>query len=153
MKSAIVIFPGTNRERDMAIALHGATGHAPRMIWHKETTLGALDLIVLPGGFSHGDYLRCGAMAAQSPIMPAIRAFAERGGYVLGVCNGFQILTEAACCRAPCYVTPNSASFRATAICAWSGPTPPLPATTRPARYSARPWRMATAITSRTRTR
>jgi len=95
MKSAIVIFPGTNRERDMAIALHGATGHRPTMLWHKETSLGDVDLVVLPGGFSHGDYLRCGAMAAQSPIMPAIRAFAERGGYVLGVCNGFQILTEA----------------------------------------------------------
>ncbi len=95
MKSAIVIFPGTNRERDMAIALHGSTGHRPRMLWHQETSLGDVDLVVLPGGFSHGDYLRCGAMAAQSPIMPAIRAFAERGGYVLGVCNGFQILTEA----------------------------------------------------------
>jgi phosphoribosylformylglycinamidine synthase len=95
MKAAIVIFPGTNRERDMAIALHGATGHRPRVLWHHETSLGDADLVVLPGGFSHGDYLRCGAMAAQSPIMPAIRAFAERGGYVLGVCNGFQILTEA----------------------------------------------------------
>ncbi len=95
MKAAIVIFPGTNRERDMAIALRLATGHQPLMIWHGETTLPPLDVIVLPGGFSHGDYLRCGAMAAHSPIMPAIRAFAERGGYVLGVCNGFQILAEA----------------------------------------------------------
>ncbi len=95
MKAAIVVFPGTNRERDMAIALKGATGHRPAMLWHGETTLPACDLIVLPGGFSHGDYLRCGAMAALSPIMGAIRAFAERGGYVLGVCNGFQILTEA----------------------------------------------------------
>ena len=95
MKAAIVIFPGTNRERDMAIALRGATGHQPRVIWHRETDLGDADLIVLPGGFSHGDYLRCGAMAAQSPIMPAIHAFAARGGYVLCVCNGFQILTEA----------------------------------------------------------
>jgi phosphoribosylformylglycinamidine synthase I len=95
MKAAIVIFPGTNRERDMAIALRMTTGHAPTMIWHGDTALPDLDLVVLPGGFSHGDYLRCGAMAALSPIMPAIRAFAERGGYVLGVCNGFQILTEA----------------------------------------------------------
>ena len=95
MKAAIVIFPGTNRERDMAIALHAATGNRPTLLWHRETELGDADLVVLPGGFSHGDYLRCGAMAAQSPIMPAIRAFAERGGYVLGVCNGFQILTEA----------------------------------------------------------
>ena len=95
MKAAIVVFPGTNRERDMQIALHAATGHAPTMVWHKETTLPAVDLVVLPGGFSHGDYLRCGAMAAQSPIMPAIHAFAAAGGHILGVCNGFQILTEA----------------------------------------------------------
>ena len=95
VKAAIVVFPGTNRERDMAIALRLATGHRPAMLWHQETALPDLDLVVIPGGFSHGDNLRCGAMAAQSPIMPAIRAFAERGGYVLGVCNGFQILTEA----------------------------------------------------------
>ena len=95
MKAAIVVFPGTNRERDMAIALHRATGHAPRMVWHHETSLDGLDLVVLPGGFSHGDYLRCGAMAARSPVMAAVHAFAGRGGHVLGVCNGFQILTEA----------------------------------------------------------
>ena len=95
MKAGIVVFPGTNRERDMAIALHRANGRKPRMIWHRETTLEGLDLVVLPGGFSHGDYLRCGAMAARSPVMTAIHAFAARGGYVLGVCNGFQILTEA----------------------------------------------------------
>ncbi len=96
MHAAILIFPGTNRERDAAIALHQATGRIPARIWHGETTLPHdLDLAVLPGGFSHGDYLRCGAMAAQSPIMPALRAFAARGGHVLGICNGFQILTEA----------------------------------------------------------
>ncbi len=95
MKAAVVVFPGTNRERDMAIALHRATGHKPRMVWHHETTLDGLDLVVLPGGFSHGDYLRCGAMAARSPVMAAIHAFAARGGHILGVCNGFQILTEA----------------------------------------------------------
>ena len=95
MRAAILLFPGTNRERDMAIALRGATGSAPRLVWHRETELPPLDLVVLPGGFSHGDYLRCGAMAAHSPIMPAVRAFAEAGGHVLGVCNGFQILTEA----------------------------------------------------------
>jgi phosphoribosylformylglycinamidine synthase I len=95
VKAAIVIFPGTNRERDMAIALRLATGQRPQMVWHQDTSLPPVDLVVIPGGFSHGDYLRCGAMAAQSPIMPAIRAFAARGGHVLGVCNGFQILTEA----------------------------------------------------------
>lgn len=95
MKAGIVVFPGTNRERDMAIALHRVTGQRPRMVWHGETSVSGLDLVVLPGGFSHGDYLRCGAMAARSPIMDAIRAFAAGGGHVLGVCNGFQILTEA----------------------------------------------------------
>jgi phosphoribosylformylglycinamidine synthase len=95
LRAAIVIFPGTNRERDVAIALTHATGHRPALLWHRETELPALDLVVLPGGFSHGDYLRCGAMAAQSPIMPALRDFAGRGGHILGICNGFQILTEA----------------------------------------------------------
>ena len=95
MKAAIVVFPGINRERDMAIALELSTGHKPRMVWHKETSLDGIDLGVIPGGFSFGDYLRCGAMAAQSPIMAAVRAHVARGGHLLGVCNGFQILTEA----------------------------------------------------------
>ncbi|MFT8585152.1 phosphoribosylformylglycinamidine synthase subunit PurQ [Acetobacter papayae] len=94
MKAAIVVFPGTNRERDMALALKRVTGSVPRMIWHHETDLSGLDLVVLPGGFSYGDYLRCGAMAAHSPVMGAVRAFAAKGGHILGVCNGFQILTE-----------------------------------------------------------
>ena len=95
MRAGIVVFPGINRERDMAIALEGSTGRKPRMIWHRENDLSGLDLIVVPGGFSYGDYLRCGAMAAQSPVMAEIRTHAARGGYVLGVCNGMQILTEA----------------------------------------------------------
>ncbi len=95
MKAAIITFPGINRERDMAIALERACGRPPRMVWHTETDLAGLDLLVLPGGFSYGDYLRCGAMAAQSPVMRAVREHAARGGYILGVCNGFQILTEA----------------------------------------------------------
>jgi phosphoribosylformylglycinamidine synthase len=95
MRAAIIVFPGINRERDMAIALERSSGRKPRMVWHTETDLDGLDLVVIPGGFSYGDYLRCGAMAAQSPVMPAIRAHADRGGHVLGVCNGFQILTEA----------------------------------------------------------
>jgi phosphoribosylformylglycinamidine synthase len=95
LQSAIIIFPGTNRERDVAIALKQATGHRPALLWHRETELPEVDLVVLPGGFSHGDYLRCGAMAALSPIMPALRAFAAKGGHILGICNGFQILTEA----------------------------------------------------------
>ncbi len=99
MRAGIVLFPGINRERDMAIALERSAGRRPRMVWHKETDLAGLDLVVLPGGFSYGDYLRCGAMAAQSPVMAAVRAHAARGGYVLGVCNGFQILTEAGMLR------------------------------------------------------
>ncbi len=95
MRAGIVVFPGINRERDMAQALERSSGKRPRMVWHGETDLSGLDLVVLPGGFSHGDYLRPGAMAAQSPVMRAVRDFSARGGYVLGVCNGFQILTEA----------------------------------------------------------
>ena len=95
MRAAIIVFPGINRERDMAIALAQSFGRAPRMVWHRDSDLDGLDLVVIPGGFSYGDYLRCGAMAAQSPVMDAVRRHAARGGYVLGVCNGFQILTEA----------------------------------------------------------
>lgn len=95
MRAGVAIYPGINRERDMAIALERASGHKPRSLWHTETDVSGLDLIVIPGGFSFGDYLRPGAIAAHSPLTGAVRAFAERGGYVLGVCNGFQILTEA----------------------------------------------------------
>ena len=96
MQAAILLFPGINRERDMILAVRQSFGREPAIVWHKETELPAgTDLVILPGGFSFGDYLRCGAMAAQSPIMRAVKAHAERGGYVLGVCNGFQIITEA----------------------------------------------------------
>ena len=96
MKSAVVVFPGINRERDMARTLRLVSGEAPAMVWHADTALPAgTDLVVVPGGFSYGDYLRCGAIAARAPIMDAVRAFADKGGLVLGVCNGFQILCEA----------------------------------------------------------
>ena len=95
MKTAVIVFPGSNCDRDMAVALREATGQAPAMIWHKDSRLPeGLDLIAVPGGFSFGDYLRCGAIAAQSPIMREVVAFAEKGGHVLGVCNGFQVLIE-----------------------------------------------------------
>jgi phosphoribosylformylglycinamidine synthase I len=95
MKAAVLVFPGSNRERDVAKALARATGQAPAMVWHAETTLPeGTDLVVLPGGFSYGDYLRCGAIAARAPVMDAVRAHAARGGLVLGICNGFQILVE-----------------------------------------------------------
>src|SRR5438552_3208409 len=96
MKSAVLVFPGINRERDMARALRLITGREPAMVWHTDTALPeGTDLVVLPGGFSYGDYLRCGAIAARAPIMDAVRTHASRGGLVLGVCNGFQILCEA----------------------------------------------------------
>lgn len=95
MKSAIIVFPGINREQDMAEALTQVGGTAPVMVWHRDSELPAVDLIVVPGGFSYGDYLRAGAMAAQSPIMAEVVRRAKAGTPVLGVCNGFQILTEA----------------------------------------------------------
>jgi phosphoribosylformylglycinamidine synthase len=96
MKSAVVVFPGSNCDRDCAVAIERSTGFKAQMVWHAETELDpGLDLIVLPGGFSYGDYLRCGAMAAQSPVMGAVKAAAERGVAVMGICNGFQILCEA----------------------------------------------------------
>ena len=95
MKSAVIVFPGSNCDRDAQTALRQVTGQEPAMVWHKDGALPqGLDLIVLPGGFSYGDYLRSGAMAAASPIGEAIRAHAERGGYVLAICNGFQVATE-----------------------------------------------------------
>jgi phosphoribosylformylglycinamidine synthase len=96
MKTAVIVFPGSNCDRDMAVALTEATGRKAEMVWHKDAALPAgVDMVALPGGFSFGDYLRCGAIAARSPIMRAVIDFAGRGGLVLGVCNGFQILTEA----------------------------------------------------------
>ena len=94
MKSAIIVFPGINRERDMAEALEQASGAAPTMVWHRDSELPNVDLIVVPGGFSYGDYLRAGAMAAHSPVMKEVVRRAKAGTPVLGVCNGFQILTE-----------------------------------------------------------
>jgi phosphoribosylformylglycinamidine synthase len=96
VKSAVIVFPGSNCDRDMAVALEQVTGNRPAMVWHRETELPeGLDLIAVPGGFSYGDYLRSGAMAARSPVMRAVADAAGRGVAVLGVCNGFQILTEA----------------------------------------------------------
>ncbi len=95
-KAAVVVFPGSNCDRDCKTAIERSTGAKVEMVWHQETALPAgLDLVVLPGGFSYGDYLRCGAMAAQSPVMRAVAAAADRGVAVVGICNGFQILCEA----------------------------------------------------------
>ncbi|MGE0179626.1 MAG: phosphoribosylformylglycinamidine synthase subunit PurQ [Sphingomonas sp.] len=96
MKGAVIVFPGSNCDRDMAAALKLVSGREPAMIWHRETQLPqGLDLIAIPGGFSYGDYLRSGAMAANSPVVRAVKDAAERGVMVLGICNGFQVLTEA----------------------------------------------------------
>ena len=95
MDAAVVVFPGSNRENDVATALDHAMGRRPQMVWHRDSTLPKVDLIVVPGGFSYGDYLRCGAIAAHSPVMREIKERAKAGVAVLGICNGFQILTEA----------------------------------------------------------
>ncbi len=94
MKSAVIVFPGSNCDRDMAVALEKLTGIKPHMVWHGDNELPDVDLVALPGGFSYGDYLRSGAMAATAHIMPSIKKHAERGGRVLAVCNGFQVATE-----------------------------------------------------------
>ena len=95
MQAAVIVFPGSNCDRDAQVALRQASGTEPKMIWHKETVLPKLDLIFIPGGFAYGDYLRCGAMAAHSPVMREVAAAARRGVAVLAVCNGFQVAVEA----------------------------------------------------------
>ncbi|HEX4273356.1 MAG TPA: phosphoribosylformylglycinamidine synthase subunit PurQ [Rhizomicrobium sp.] len=94
MKAAVIVFPASNCDRDAKVALEEMTGQSPTMVWHQETELPEVDLVVLPGGFSYGDYLRCGAMASQSAVMREVAAHAGKGGAVLGICNGFQVLTE-----------------------------------------------------------
>jgi phosphoribosylformylglycinamidine synthase I len=95
MKTAVIVFPGSNCDRDIATALEDVTGTAPHMVWHGESELpSGIGLIALPGGFSYGDYLRCGAIAARSPVVRAVVEAAERGVPVIGICNGFQVLTE-----------------------------------------------------------
>ncbi len=95
MKSAVIVFPGSNCDRDLAVAFEAVSGTKPEMVWHRETELPeGIDLIGVPGGFSYGDYLRSGAMAARSPVMKAVADAAARGTFVLGICNGFQVLTE-----------------------------------------------------------
>lgn len=95
MKAAIVVFPGSNRERDAEAALTQVMGKKPIMVWHRDTELPEVDLVLVPGGFSYGDYLRCGAIAAHSPVLREVKARAEKGMAVIGICNGFQIITEA----------------------------------------------------------
>jgi phosphoribosylformylglycinamidine synthase len=95
MKFGVVIFPGSNCDHDCYYSIQGVTGKPVEFIWHQETSVQGFDAVVLPGGFSYGDYLRTGALARFSPVMQAVKAFAEQGGLVIGICNGFQILTEA----------------------------------------------------------
>ena len=94
MKAAVIVFPGSNCDRDVQVALRQSMGREPLMVWHKDSDFEKVDLIVLPGGFSYGDYLRCGAMAANSPVMKEVIARARKGVAVLGICNGFQVLAE-----------------------------------------------------------
>jgi len=95
MKAAVIVFPGSNCDRDIAVALAQSTGKPTTMVWHQDSDFPEVDLIAVPGGFSYGDYLRCGAMAAHSPVMREVKRRAEQGTRVLGICNGFQIITEA----------------------------------------------------------
>src|SRR5262245_52247757 len=94
MKTAIILFPGINREHDMAKAVRAVSGSDPILVWHQETSLPKCDVVIIPGGFSFGDYLRCGAIAARSPIMSDIIRESGKGLTIIGICNGFQILTE-----------------------------------------------------------
>jgi phosphoribosylformylglycinamidine synthase I len=95
MNFAVLQFPASNCDQDAIHALRDVLGHSARYVWHKETSLGDADAVIVPGGFSYGDYLRCGAIARFSPVMQAVKQFADNGGLVLGICNGFQVLTEA----------------------------------------------------------
>ncbi|HCU87539.1 MAG TPA: phosphoribosylformylglycinamidine synthase I, partial [Verrucomicrobiales bacterium] len=95
MKFAVLQFPGSNCDQDCVHVLQNVLGHPTRLLWHKENSLGDVDAVIVPGGFSYGDYLRTGSIARFSPVMAAVQEFAEQGGYVLGICNGFQILCEA----------------------------------------------------------
>src|SRR5215470_10073503 len=95
MKFGVIVFPGSNCDHDAFYAVSNNLGHEAEFIWHDSHSLGDVDAVILPGGFSYGDYLRCGAIARFSPVMQAVRRFAADGGLVLGICNGFQILTEA----------------------------------------------------------
>ena len=95
MKAAVIVFPGSNCDRDVAVALAGSTGCPPAMVWHEDSELPEFDLIVIPGGFAYGDYLRAGAMAAHSPVMREVASRARAGVPTLGICNGFQVLAEA----------------------------------------------------------
>ena len=94
LRVAIIVFPGSNCDRDMMVAIEQLTSRRPALVWHKEASLDAADLVIIPGGFSYGDYLRCGALAGRSPVMNAVLDHAARGGAVMGICNGFQVLTE-----------------------------------------------------------
>ena len=151
MRSAVILFPGVNREGDVARALRQATGAEPTIVWHGERELPAgVDLVVLPGGFSYGDYLRCGAIAARAPIMQAVGEHAARGGLLLGICNGFQILCEAGLLPG---VLMRNAQRRFYAKCSMFGSkTRKLrsPAAMRPGKSSNSPSPTAKAISSPT---
>ena len=137
MKSAVVLLPGLNRDRDMIAALTKISGKAPVTVWQTDTEIPDVDLIVIPGGFSYGDYLRCGAIAARMPVMRAVAEKANGGTLVIGVCNGFQILVEAGLLPGA-LMRNTSLKFVCREVkLRWPTPTPPSPAATRPARSSA----------------
>jgi len=139
MRFGIVVFPGSNCDEDAYHAVRGVFGFDADYIWHKDTDLKGADVLILPGGFAHGDYLRTGAMARFSPVMNEVRRFADRGGPVLGICNGFQILLEAGLLPA------------STCICEWNRRTRCSPAPRRPVRSCISRSGTAKATTSRRR--
>jgi phosphoribosylformylglycinamidine synthase I len=120
MKFAVVVFPGSNSDRDAHYAASQVLGEQSALVWHKDTDLGGADAVILPGGFAHGDYLRTGAIARFSPIMGAVKQFAERGGPVLGICNGFQVLLEAGLLPGA-MVRNKGIKFVSRLVCAWRG--------------------------------
>ena len=169
MKSAVLVFPGSNCDRDLAVAIEQVTGRAPAMVWHRDSELPAgTDLIAIPGGFSYGDYLRSGAMAARSPIMRAVAEAAGKGVPVLGICNGFQVLTEAGLlpgalmrnaglhfvCRAVGLKVENSQSIFTSALCGGRGDqrsrSPTMTAITRPMPKRSTGWKAKAASPSAT---
>jgi phosphoribosylformylglycinamidine synthase I len=145
MKAAVIVFPGSNCDRDCKVSFERSTGQPAELVWHQETSLPAgVDLVILPGGFSYGDYLRCGAVAALSPVMTAVKEAADRGVAVLGICNGFQVLCEAGMLPGALLRNAKLKYVCKPSTSTWSTPRPASPrasASKRTATMTSRQWR------------